>query len=82
MKNQRASKLPGRENEDSWKYNNATSSYNQVYADAPLSRQLKDEESKQRVDALVKKRELANNRRKSLSNSHSMLNPHEHEQST
>ena len=36
--NQRANKLPGRENEKSWKYNDTTSSYNQVYTDALLSR--------------------------------------------
>ena len=44
-KNHRISKLPGRQNEESWNCNNATSPYNQVYADAHLSRQLQNEDS-------------------------------------
>ena len=55
-----------------------------MYADALLSRQLQDEESnslEQRVDALIKKRELINNSKKSSFNTHYMQNPHEHEQS-
>ena len=55
-----------------------------MYADAFLSRPLQVEETnslEQRVDALIKKRELMNNRRKSSFNSHCMQNPHEHEQS-
>ena len=41
----RVSRLPDRENEESWNYNKAISSYNQMYADSLLSRQLQDEES-------------------------------------
>ena len=54
-----------------------------MYTDTLLIRQLQDEESnslEQGVDALIKKRELINNRRKSLSNNHCMLNPHKHGQ--
>ena len=81
--NQRISKLSGRQNEESWNSNNATSSYNQVYVDALLSRQLQNEESntlEQRIDALIKKRELIQNRKASF-NSHYELSPQEHEQS-
>ena len=56
---ERPSELSGRENKESWKYNNTNSSYNQVYADGLLSRQLQNEESnslEQRVDVLIKKR--------------------------
>ena len=56
--NQRVSRLPDRENEKSWNSDKALGSYNQMYADALLSRQLQDEESnylEQRVDALIKK---------------------------
>ena len=69
MKIRETSELSGRENEDTQNCKNATSSYNQVYVDALLSRQLQDEESnflEQRVDALIKKRELIQNRRKSF----------------
>ena len=80
----RASELPGRENEESQNCDNDTCSYNQVYADTLLSRQLQDEESnplEQTVDALIKKRGLINKRGKSSFNSHCMLNPHKHEES-
>ena len=55
----RVSKLPDRENEESQNCNEAISSYNQMHADALLSRQFQDEESnslEQRVDALIKKK--------------------------
>ena len=55
-----------------------------MYADALLSRQLQDEESnslEKRVDALIKKRDLINNSKKSSFNSHCMQNPHKHKQS-
>ena len=81
-KNQGTSKLLGKENEESQKCGNATSSYNQVYADAILSRQLQNEESnslEQRADVPIKKRELIQNRKASF-NSHYGLNTHEHEQ--
>ena len=83
-KNQRVSGLPGRENEGSQNCNKAINSYNQVYADALLSRQLQDEEYnslEQRGDALIKERELINNRRKSSLHSHCMQNLHKHQQS-
>ena len=59
--NQRPSRLSGRENKESLNCSNATNSYNQVYVDTLLSRQLQSEESnslEQRVDVLIKKREL------------------------
>ena len=43
--NQRVSRLADRENEESWNCDEAISLYNQMYADALLSRQLQDEES-------------------------------------
>ena len=82
--NQRVSGLLGRENEESWNCYEPVSSYIQMYADVLLSRQLPDEVSnslEQRVDALIKKRELINNRKKSSFNSPCMQNPHKHEQS-
>ena len=81
--NQRSSKMFGRENEESQNCGNTTRSYNQVYADTLLSRQLQNEESnslEQRVDMLIKKRELIQNRKSSF-NSHYVLNPHEDEHS-
>ena len=72
------------ENEENQNCDNSTSSYNQVYANTLLSRQLQDEESnslEQTVNVLIKKRELITHRRKSSFNSHCVLNPHEHEQS-
>ena len=74
--NQKTSELTSRENEESQKYNNATGSYDQVYVDTPLSRQLQNEESnslEQRVDVLIKKGELIQNRRSSV-NGHYVLN--------
>ena len=38
--NQRVSGLPDRENEENWNCNEAISTYNQMYADALLSRHL------------------------------------------
>ena len=83
-KYQRVSGLPDREHEESWNCNEASSSYNQMYADTLLSRKLQDAESnslEQRADALIKKRELINSNKKSSFNSHCMQNPHKHEQS-
>ena len=54
-----------------------------MYVDTLLSRQHQNEKStsfEQRVDALIKKRELIQNRRSSV-NGHYMLNLHEHEHS-
>ena len=59
--NQRTSKLSGRENEESQNCDNATSSYNQVYTDALLSKEIQNEESsslQKRTDVLIMKREL------------------------
>ena len=44
--NQKTSMLTSRENEESWKCDNATGSYNQVYGDALLSRQLQTKSPK------------------------------------
>ena len=55
-----------------------------MHADALLIRQLQDEESnssQQRVDALIKKRDLINNSKRISVNNHCMQNPHEHEES-
>ena len=41
--NQRVSRLTDRENEESWNCNEAISSYNQMYVDTLLSRQLQNE---------------------------------------
>ena len=80
----RVSRLTDRENEDSQNCDEAISSYNQIYADALLSRQLKDEECKsleQRVDALINKWDLMNHSKKSTFNSHCIQIPNKHEQS-
>ena len=81
--NQKTSELTIRENEEGQKCNNATGSYNQVYVDPLLSRQHQNKESdslEQRVDALIKKQELIQNRR-SLVNDHYVPNTLKHEHS-
>ena len=93
--NQKTHELTSRQKEESQKCNNDTGSYSQVYVDALLSRQLQNEESnslsrqlqneeskslEQRVDVLIKKRELIQNRKSSV-NGHYLLNPHKHEHS-
>ena len=82
-KYQKTSKLSCRKNKESQKCNNVTGSYYQVYVDALLSRQLQNKECsslEQRVDALIKKRELIQNRR-SWVNGHLVLKLCEHEHS-
>ena len=81
--NQRVSRLGDRENEESWNCDKAISPYNQMYADALLSRQPQDKESnslEQRVDALIKKRDLMNCSTKLTFNSHYIQTPRDHEQ--
>ena len=59
--NQRGSRLTDREKEESQNCHEAIRSYNQMYADALLNRQLQGEESnslEQNVDALIKERDL------------------------
>ena len=54
-----------------------------MYADGLLNRQLQDVESnflEQRVDALIKKRDLINCSKKLTFNSHYIQTPHDHEQ--
>ena len=75
--NKKNSELSSRKNEESQNCDNVTGSYNQVYMDAHLSRQLQNKESnslQQRVDALIKKRGLLQNRSSSV-NGHYVLNP-------
>ena len=79
----RVSRLTDRENEESQNCNEAISSYNPMYADTLLGRQLQDEESnplEQRVDALIKKRYFMNHSKKSTFNSHYIKIPQDHEQ--
>ena len=54
-----------------------------MYVDALLTRQLQDKESislEQRVDALIKKRDLINHSKKLTFNTHCIQIPHDHEQ--
>ena len=82
-KDQTVSRLANRENEESQNHEEHISSYNQLYADALLTRQLQDEESnslEQRLNTLIKKRDLMNCSKKLTFNSHYIQTPYDHEQ--